>query len=237
MAVLFSVTFYTSFKLPYSQPAYHCNSILPAIMKKIILLIALLPLLTVGAGLKPAPTALQEFTKKMSASKNFSLRFAYIVQNGGSIETQASGALAVSGVKYRLDTDGSLVVFDGSARYTYVKAADEIVIETPNPLRDGIFADPSAIFAINYNDFNIAEQTQNGSGVTFDLTPKQEGLPYQKITLGLDKSYLPSKIIYYGADGRTTALTINDFKTQAKPAANFTFDTKAYPQAEVVDMR
>jgi outer membrane lipoprotein-sorting protein len=183
-------------------------------------------------------STLEDFSKRMSAMKGFSMNFECVVQTPASIETQENGSLLVSGTKYRLEMNNMLVVFDGTARYTYLKTENEILIETPNPLRDGIFADPSTIFAVNPNVFHI-KQTEANATLNLNLTPKQSGLPYEKITMGLAKKTLhPVKFVYYGSDGRTTALTISNFKANIKPAAEeFIFNRKQYPQAEVVDMR
>ena len=193
-----------------------------------------------AAGVQAAQAdVLQDFAKKMGSVKSFSVRFAYLVQNGSHIETSESGSLTASGAKYRLELGGSLIVFDGAARYTYLKAENEIIIETPNPLRDGIFADPSAIFAINYNDFDIKRTSAGSEEAVFDLVPKQSGTPCTKITITINKTAsTPSKIVYYDSNGRITALSISEFKINTKPsAADFIFVPQQYPQAEVVDMR
>jgi outer membrane lipoprotein-sorting protein len=207
-------------------------------MKKIkILMIALSATFTLP--IVAQPLALQEFSKKMNAIKSFSVKFTYLLQNKTNIESQENGSLIVNGAKYRLDMTNSLIVCDNVQRYTYLKKENEIIIETPNPLRDGIFANPNAIFSINFKDFNIKESGANAEEISFDLIPKQSGQTYHKITLALNKStYSLAKIVYYSTDERTTILIINDFKPNVSAAnTDFVFDIKQYPQAEVIDMR
>ncbi|GHT74158.1 hypothetical protein FACS189456_5330 [Bacteroidia bacterium] len=190
-------------------------------------------------------SALQTFAKTMRTLKTFSIRFMYVVQDSTAhIDIDQAGELLISDKKYRLDLTNRLILFDGKARYTYLKTENEIVIETPNILQEGIFADPSAIFSIDYNDFDVKQKPEsvvgNRSVINLDLTPKTSGLPYQKISLGLNKTtYTPARIIYYGTDKRVAALTISEFNTNVTIAdTDFFFDLKnCCPHVEIVDMR
>jgi outer membrane lipoprotein-sorting protein len=183
--------------------------------------------------------ALQDFCKKMSVMKNFSLQFSYVMQNAGSVEVQTSGTLSVSSEKFRMDMSGKLIIYDGNARYSLLKKEKEVIIETPNPMHDGILADPSAIFSINPKDFNVKEISNANKITTLELTPKQNGMLFEKITLGIQKSTLfPQQIIYYSNDGQVMSLIINDFKANVQYAADaFIFNVQQYPDAEVVDLR
>jgi outer membrane lipoprotein-sorting protein len=182
--------------------------------------------------------ALQEFSKRMSAMKGFALNYVYTLQNYSGVQSRQSGSMLVGGAKYRIEMENTLIVCDGAARYVYLKAENEIVIETPNPLRDGLFADPSALFTINHKDFKVKE-SNDAANISLVLTPKQDGQPYEKIALTLNKTtYYPVKIVYYGNDGGTTTLIISNFKANILPPPDdVSFDTKRYPSAEIVDMR
>lgn len=206
--------------------------------------IAIVLLFSLGAAAQSTPKALQEMTNKMQALKTFSVQFDYMMADSATAERVAqSGTLTLSNKKYRLDFGNMLIVFDGKARYTFLKAENEVTISVPDVLQDGIFADPSAIFAINYSDFTIRQKSEtvlkNHSLLVFELLPKQKETPYKKIFVSVDKDlHLPSQIAYHGSDARTTIISLDLFDTKPSISpADFAFDAKQYPDIEVVDMR
>ncbi|MDR2937625.1 MAG: outer membrane lipoprotein carrier protein LolA [Prevotellaceae bacterium] len=211
-------------------------------MKKLLpILLVLLPL----AGFSQNASALlQKFSAKMQKAKTMSITFEYAYENKaeGTQQTQA-GTLLLKDNMYRLDWDGTTIFFNGEARWTYLKAVNEVSISLPNPLEDGIFANPAALFSVDEKDYNTklrSEKTVDGKTIVeVDLFPKDEQASFTNINLRMDKSTLhPVSIAYYDKSGDNIFISVKKFDTSVAPTpTDFTFDAKKHPNVEVVDMR
>jgi outer membrane lipoprotein-sorting protein len=205
-------------------------------MKKMFFTLAvLLPAMTFA---QDANALLSKFSERMQKTKNLSVAFEYTFASQSE-----KGTLLLMDKMYKLDLDASTIYFNGEVRWTYLKAANEVTISLPNFLTDGIFANPTALFVFNKEEYNSklgSEKTVNGKTVVeVDLFPKDEQAPFTNINLRMDKSTLqPVSIAYYSKDGNNIAIAITAFNISVKPTpADFTFDTKKHPNVEVVDMR
>lgn len=102
---------------------------------------------------------------------------------------------------------------------------------------------PSQIFTIYEKNFIYAfmeEKTVNGKVLQYiELTPNDKSKPYFKIRLGIDKTAKTvQNAIVFDKNGNRYTYEIKAFTPNPAIADSFfTFDTKAHPGVEVVDLR
>lgn len=130
---------------------------------------------------------------------------------------------------------------DGKTQWTYLKASKEVQVSAAsnNP---GEF-NPAKIFTIYENGYKyLYTGDQKIAGKVYqgiDLTPESEKAQYFKIRLLIDKV---KKQIYsaqiFDRNGSKYNYTLRSFTGNAAvPASTFSFDAKAHPGIEVVDLR
>ena len=180
----------------------------------------------------------------MQKTKTVALTFEYVYESPADNASESDkGVLLVKDNMYRLERDGSTVYFNGELRWTYLKSANEVTITLPNPIEDGIFSNPAALFSFDEKDYKHklrSEKTVDGKIVVeVDLFPKDEQASYTNINLRMDKSTLqPVSVVYFDKNGSNVRITVKKFDTSVKPTpADFTFEVKKHPNVEVVDMR
>jgi outer membrane lipoprotein-sorting protein len=188
---------------------------------------------------------LEKFAAKMQSLKTVAMDFEYEYESAtDKTNNRQQGQLLIMDKMYKLDWEASAIYCNGQLRWTYLKDANEVTINTPNMLEDGIFADPSMPFSFDEKDYRhkLRSERTNEKGKTIveiDLFPKDSKADYTRIGLQLDKAtLLPENITYYGKNGGNVAITIHKIDLAMKPTpADFTFDAKKHPGVEIIDMR
>lgn len=158
----------------------------------------------------------------------------------GNLQGSINGEMRVDGEKFCLSTDETITWFDGETQWSYVIPNDEVNISTPTP-EELQTMNPYAFLRIYKKGFNYT--VSNGSlrgKPTYEviLTTENKNQPIQEIRLDVEqKTYTPLCIRI--RDNQTwTRIVIDNFKDRQKFGHDaFTFDSKAYPNAEVIDLR
>jgi outer membrane lipoprotein carrier protein len=218
-------------------------------MKKIISLISLC---LIGyyavAQDNDAKAVLDKVNTKNSSYKNIKADFKFTntgVQNE-SLSTE-SGSVKFKGDKYHISMTNSDIVFDGKSIYTYLHKENEINITKPEAPKaekgDFFFSNPRDIFKVYNKDFKsklIREAVINKIPTyEIDLYPIDLKTKYIRIRLQINKTTLQIiNMKLFLKDGTQYSLEFSNFTPNAEIAdAEFVFDTKKYPNAEVNDMR
>ncbi|MBO7115453.1 MAG: cell envelope biogenesis protein LolA [Prevotella sp.] len=147
----------------------------------------------------------------------------------------SSGTISVKVRKFYANTSAGVVWFDGKTQWTYVKQNDEVNICTPTP------ADLQAInpyhFIYMYKKGYTATMTTNAQSyvVTLKATNKNSGVQEMVITINR-QSYVPSQIKMLQGK-QWTFIQVTDFKKANLSDSIFRFNPKAYPNAEIIDLR
>ncbi|MGL4908403.1 MAG: LolA family protein [Bacteroidales bacterium] len=210
-------------------------------MKKVFAIALFIMSLT---GFAQESVLLQEFSKKMTAIKSASIDFDYAYENlAEKTSEQTQGKLLLMESMYQLHLGEIQLYFDGKVRYTYFSKVNEATISAPNPLEDGILANPTALFIIDQKEYLYKMRPDKTEGAItiaeFDLFPKDKKSDYTNINLKFDKqALLPRSIIIFQKDGTRIDLQIKKMDTSLKlTPQDFTFDPTQYPDIEVIDMR
>ncbi|MBR4482278.1 MAG: outer-membrane lipoprotein carrier protein LolA [Prevotella sp.] len=146
-----------------------------------------------------------------------------------------SGTIVIKGKKFHATTREASVWFDGKTQWTYMKDNDEVNVSTPNE---------SQLQAINpYNFINLYKKgykaTLNSSGNSHvvHLTASSADRKIKELFITVDKkTYHPTQVKLLQGK-KWTIFDITNLKKQATADAEFRFNAKDFPHAEIIDLR
>ena len=146
-----------------------------------------------------------------------------------------SGTIVIKGKKFHATTPQASVWFDGKTQWTYMKDNDEVNISNPNE---------SQLQAINpYNFINLYKKgykaTLNSSGNSHvvHLTASSADRKIKELFITVDKkTYQPTQVKLLQGK-KWTIFDITNLKKQATADAEFRFNAKDFPHAEIIDLR
>lgn len=170
-------------------------------------------------------------------------RAAAVISNPGGITAtfkmtggmgNASGTISVKGKKFQASSPVATIWFNGKTMWTYMKKNDEVSITTPNDAQ---------LQKINpYNFINLYKKgydmmmSSAANSHTVHLTA-QGNQNIQEIFITVDKkSFHPTQVKMLQGK-RWTTFDISELKTVTLSDSMFSFNSKDFPQAEVIDLR
>lgn len=160
----------------------------------------------------------------------------------GALEGSSEGVIRLKGAKFVLDAEGVKTWFDGRTQWSYLTGSDEVNVSEPTPeeLR-------------SINPYLLLSAYKYGYGLKLGKNASYAGKPaYEVILTASDKKhdlqsvtffvakddYRPLGIGLTGKEGSSLSLRVKSYKTaQTYADSLFVFDKKAYPTAEVIDLR
>jgi len=197
-------------------------------MKKIVLVMSLLMVSVFTFG----QTAKSVLDKTAAVVSNKNGVQANFTMTGGMGDV--SGTIAVKGRKFHATTPIATMWFDGKTMWTYMKKNEEVNITTPNEAQ---------LQKINpYNFINLYKQgydmtmSKSDKTYTVHLTAKNSN-KIQELFITVDKNtYHPTQVKMLQGK-KWTVFDISNLKAQTLSDAIFTFNSKDFPSAEVIDLR
>lgn len=208
-------------------------------MKKVTAIIGII--LTFMVGVLQAQTMASELVKKtidkINKHKNVEFVFDYDISNETIAVTEsASGTAYMQGDAYKLEVEGQQIISDGKTMWTYLPDSEEVMVS--NPSDDENIITPIKLLTTYDKDYTMkyAKSNEKGIKVVEMSNPKGE---FSKVTLKINETKL--EIVSATIGNRSgDAFTIKIKKTifdQNLEAKFFTFDEKAHPKVDVIDMR
>lgn len=199
-------------------------------MKKHFAIIMML-LLSVGAQAESAKRILDKAATTVSNPGGVQAHFQMISKQFGSTE----GDIAVKGRKFHATTPDATIWFDGKTQWTYMKGNDEVNISNPTEAQ---------LQAINpYNFINIYKKGYKLEAKKVDhfyevhLIPTDKNRKIQEMYIVVDEtSYHPTHVKMKQKDKWST-IVISRLKTASLSDDLFKFNSKDFPQAEIIDLR
>lgn len=211
-------------------------------MKKIAFMLALL-LGSIGLQAQKAPQArkvLDATAAVLQKQGGFQIQFTAATFQMGQEQGSLSGTMLIKEKKFQLSTPDVTTWFDGKTQWSYLKASEEVNVSTPTD--DELQAiNPYAFIALYKSGYNytMKEVTVRGKAA-YEITLKAESAQQKIPTLLLDvekSNYMPLCVrLYDGQNWVRIAVTDVASKQRFKDEV-FRFDSKKYPQAEIIDMR
>jgi outer membrane lipoprotein-sorting protein len=186
-----------------------------------------------GATIVSAQTAKQVLDKtaavvsaKSGAQASFSIK-------GDQMAT--SGKIAIKGKKFQVSTPQATIWFDGKTQWTYLKKNEEVNVANPSETELATINPYTFIYMYKKGyTYTMAKKATNYE-VHLTATDKQRGIHEMYILIN-QKTFVPSQIRMRQKKGWTT-ININNFKQTALSDGIFRFNSKDFPNAEVIDLR
>jgi outer membrane lipoprotein-sorting protein len=144
------------------------------------------------------------------------------------------GTIAIKGRKFQATTAQATVWFDGKTMWTYMKKSDEVSVTTPND---------SQLQKINpYNFINLYKKgyntTMSTSASDYNVHLTAQGSNnIKELFITIDKKTYHPKQVKMLQGNKWTTFDISELKTQSLNDGMFTFNSKDFPSAEVIDLR
>ena len=173
----------------------------------------------------PTGKAPNRYSTKSGAKASFTIK-------GEQFNT--SGTIAVKGKKFQATTPQATIWFDGKTQWTYLKKNDEVNVANPTE------AELAAINPYNFiymyqKGYKYTMEKKNGSFIVHLTATDKRSIQEMYITIN-SKSHIPSQIRMRQQKGWTT-IDISGFKQSKLSDGMFRFNSKDFPNAEVIDLR
>ena len=149
-------------------------------------------------------------------------------------QMNASGTIAIKGRKFQASTPQATIWFDGKTQWTYLKKNDEVNVA--NPTESELAAiNPYNFIYMYQKGYKYTMEKKNGSFIVHLTATDKRSIQEMYITVN-QKTYIPSQIRMRQQKGWTT-ITISGFKQSKLSDGLFRFNSKDFPNAEVIDLR
>lgn len=153
--------------------------------------------------------------------------------------TASSGSICLKGEKFLLEMDGAITWFDGRTQWSYLASTDEVNISEPTAeeLRS---INPYALLSLYRQGYTSKLlKATDASLYEVELTATDSRQEPHSLILYISKNtYRPQRIILFQQGGKKAVIDIRSYVAgQNYPDAFFVFDRKAYPTAEIIDLR
>lgn len=185
---------------------------------------------------------LDAMSKKYKSIPAFDANFSWTLTNEvDNIKEEFKGKITVKGDKYKLLLSEQEVINNGTTLWTYLPEANEVNIDNYDPNSEDI--NPSKIFELYKKGFKylyLKDETEAGVPVeVIDLVPEKKDAQYFKIRLNIAKKDKSLKSwTMFDKGGNQYKYTITKFNPEVKVDDSFfTYDPKAHPGVEVIDLR
>lgn len=146
-----------------------------------------------------------------------------------------SGTIAIKGNKFNARTAQAIVWYNGKTQWTYVKKNDEVNVSTPTQAQQQLM-NPYAFINIYKTGYTASMKT-SGNTQQIHLVAQNKSRSIQELYISLDKkTYTPASVkMKHG--NKWSTITIKNFSKKNLPNSVFSFNSKDYPTAEIIDLR
>lgn len=199
-------------------------------MKK-LLLIALIALFGFGANAQTAKQVLDKTASVIGSKGGASANFSMSSPKYGS----SSGSIAIKGNKFNARTPQAIVWFNGKTQWSYLKKTNEVNVSYPTQAQQ-MSMNPYTFINIYKTGYNM-DLKKSGNNYVVHLTAQNQKRSINEMYITVNKSsYIPSQVKMRQGSTWST-ITISNFKAKNISNSTFTFNSKEFPTAEIVDLR
>lgn len=154
----------------------------------------------------------------------------------------STGTIRLKGDKFLLEMNGVTTGFDGHTQWSYLSSSNEVNISEPTP-EELQSINPYAVLSLYRQGYKLkmgkADNPRFDSYYKVILTATERKQNLQCVILYVTKdTYRPARLSMSLRGGDTAVILIHAYQTgETYPDSLFVFDKKAYPTAEVIDLR
>lgn len=187
---------------------------------------------------KKALAILDAMSNRYKANTSYKAIFTYSTAGG----RPAKGEAIVKGQKFHLKMADQEILTDGKVMATFLKESNEITLQPYDEEEIGDLS-PTRIYLAYKNGYKYAFLGETkANGRTYEnvrLTPSAANSPITKVELKIDKTDKSIKgWKIYSKGNEATDFEVTDFKVNpATDDSAFTFNSRNFPGAEVIDLR
>lgn len=146
-----------------------------------------------------------------------------------------SGTISIKGNKFNARTPQMTVWYNGKTQWTYMKKNNEVNVSTPTQAQQQMM-NPYTFVNIYKKGYKMSATTEGANDEVHLVAQNQKSsIPEMYITVNR-KTGVPSKV-KMKHKGKWTTITVSNFSPKNQSDAIFTFNSKDYPTAEVIDLR
>ena len=145
-----------------------------------------------------------------------------------------SGTVAVKGNKFYASTPASTVWYDGRTQWTYMKRSQEVNVSTPTEAQQQSM-NPYKFLYIYKSGYSLSAKRQ-GTGWQVHLTALNQQRSIKEMYVTVSSSY-QLQTVKMRQQGGWTTIRVSGFRKANLPDSYFRFNSKDYPNAEVIDLR
>ena len=197
----------------------------------------------IGKSDPDAKKILDNVSAKFKTYKSVTATFTLKIENSaGKVQGIKSGVVYMEGSRYRVNISGQEIYSDGSNIWTYDKSANEVQLTKFDPSSNTIT--PQKMFTNFYDKdflYKLNKETRQGNRIIqeIELTPVDKTKTFFKVLVNIDKmskNIVSTKV--FEKNGNRYIYTITNMKTNSNlPDSLFVFNSKNYPNVEVIDLR
>ena len=160
----------------------------------------------------------------------------------GVLQGSASGTMCLQGEKFHITTPEMVTWYNGETQWSYIKANEEVNVSVPTEEEKQSMNPYSfvGLYKKGY-DCQMKETTLRGKPCyEVTLTAQDRSKSLLTVIIDIDQRTSAPMCIRMQQDNAKhwTRITIHQFHTgQSFKAADFEFDARRYPEAEIIDLR
>lgn len=213
-------------------------------MKKVFALILAVLTLSTSATFAQdakAKAVLDKLSAKIKGMSSLKASFTFVAKDAkGKVQLNQKGTIMMKGEKYHVTVPNQEMISDGKTMWTYMKNNKEVQVANYNP--GEMTMSPAKLFSGSYaKDFNYTyagQQTVNGKVVDIVyLTPKA-AKTFKSVTILIDQTGMVMSGSVEEKNGNYYTYSLSGVQANAASSdALYTFNAKAYPGVEVIDLR
>ena len=205
-------------------------------MKKSILILICYPFFIFSQENK-AKSILDLLSKKTKSYSSIKAEFTNTFSNTiTDLNESQSGTIYLKENAYKLELESQIIISDGETNWIYLIDEEEVNITEIDDEENEL--NPSKIFTIYEDGYNYKFINEGSNVYHINLIPI-ESSPFSKVELFINKHKMQiSSFNMIDKQGSNYKYTIDSFETNIEFNNDFfIFNTKEYPDVEVIDLR
>ena len=205
-------------------------------MKKSILILICYPFFIFSQENK-AKSILDLLSNKTKSYSSIKAEFTNTFSNTiTDLNESQSGTIYLKENAYKLELESQIIISDGETNWIYLIDEEEVNITEIDDEENEL--NPSKIFTIYEDGYNYKFINEGSNVYQINLIPK-ESSPFSKVELFINKHKMQiSSFNMIDKQGSNYKYTIDSFETNIEFNNDFfIFNTKEYPDVEVIDLR
>ena len=172
---------------------------------------------------------------QMKSHKNVEMSYQYQISSDGQTTEAQQGKAWLQDEAYKVEMVEQQIVSDGKTIWTYLVDEEEVMVSNATEGEDNTPLKLLTTLDKNYAATLTGMDAQGNATIEL-ANPKGQ---YHRVTLRVNANKLTiNSMDVYMEDGTKLLLTMDKMKFDQELSDKFfIFDTKAYPDVEVIDMR